>query len=231
VAFTSSTADLHNNYEALELVGDAAANHALLSYLTKRFPQFLVPSGVQILARMKINYVSKQTFSKFGEHMNIWPYIKASVEEREENRSSLLEDCFESFIGLTETIGNEEFLEGVGFGIIYKIVEANFDWLNIDISEMTYSDFVDAKTRFKELGDKFHGPALYRQLPGTSGKDVKFVAYLKSYKQGMSLGVGEGSTKPEAKQDAAEKALITLANETPPITIPIPNAYAMFGIH
>jgi dsRNA-specific ribonuclease len=232
VALTSSTADIQHNYEALELIGDAAANHALVSYMTKRFPQFICPTGVQILARLKINYASKKTFSKFGEHMGLWPYIRATVEERNEESISLLEDSFEAFIGLTETIGNEEFLEGVGYGIIYKVVECNFNWLNINIKEMKYSDFVDAKTRFKELADKFFGPgtAMYRQIESSDDDVIKFGAYLKGYESGKILGIGQSSTKQEAQQDAAEKAIATLSNGPNPIVNPVPEAYTMFDI-
>jgi dsRNA-specific ribonuclease len=165
-AFTSSSVDKKNNYEIYEQLGDLSANKFIVTYMYKRFPQLYCTEGVKVTARLRINYGSQHTFSRIAEDLNFWNFITMTHEERNNihesrttddqkkrkvaTKKSLLEDCFEAFIGVTEKLMDDEFQIGVGYSIVYDILKHIFD--KIDIS-LKYTDLFDAKTRLKEVFD------------------------------------------------------------------------------
>ena len=62
-AFTAASADPMNNYEIFEQIGDLTANKFIVWYAYKRFPQLNCPLGVKVVARLRINYGARQSFS------------------------------------------------------------------------------------------------------------------------------------------------------------------------
>ena len=152
-AFTSSTVDPIHNYEIFEHLGDLSANKFISMYMFQRFPQLNHPRYVKIVARLKINYGSKQSLFEFARRLGFWPYISASTEFRQKRMKSLLEDVFEAFLGTLEWIVDKHTkVIGSGFVIVYKILESLFD--DIDIS-LDYDKLYDPKTRIKELFDMY----------------------------------------------------------------------------
>ena len=151
-AFTASSADSVNNYEIFEQLGDVTANKFIVWYSYKRFPQLFCPQGIKVVARLKINYGSKQTFYKIADQqLKFWPWIAASQKERDTRKKHLLEDVFEAFCGVTEFILDNETVQGVGNSIVYDILKNLFDNINISLK---YEDLYDNKTRLKEFFDK-----------------------------------------------------------------------------
>ena len=78
-AFTDSSVDEKNNYEVLEFLGDSTVNNSVVWYLFRRFPQLNCPEGVKVLARLKINLVSKERYYRFASGLNFWNYISAML--------------------------------------------------------------------------------------------------------------------------------------------------------
>ena len=150
-AFTSSTVNPDVNYEVYEQLGDVSANKFIVWYSYKRFPQLFCPSGVRVVAQLRINYGSKKIFARIGETLGFWPFISSSEDERNRNKKSLIEDVFEAIIGLTEFILDNRFRPGVGYGIIYDILTNVF---NNEEMSLQYDDLKPAKTRIKEFFDK-----------------------------------------------------------------------------
>jgi dsRNA-specific ribonuclease len=150
-AFTSDSANPEVNYEVYEQLGDVSANKFIVWYAYKRFPQLFCPSGVRVVAQLRINYGSKKIFARIGETLGFWPFISASEDERSRNKKSLLEDVFEAIIGLTEFLLDNRFRVGVGYGIIYDILT---DIFNNEEMSLQYDDLKPAKTRLKEFFDK-----------------------------------------------------------------------------
>lgn len=160
-AFTSESVDKNNNYQVLEQLGDLSANKFIAYYMYKKFPQLKCTEGVKVVARLRINYGSKNTFAKIAEQCGFWDYITATNELRLRERKSLLEDVFEAFLGATEVILDRHTAEkfeqsddfvGVGYANVYKILKTIFDGMNISLD---YNDLYDAKTRLKELFDLY----------------------------------------------------------------------------
>ena len=157
-AFTAASANPDVNYEIFEQLGDVSANKFIVWYAYRRFPQLECPLGVKVVARLRINYGARQSFSEIGERLGFWPYISASEDDRLRKKKDKLEDCVESFIGCTEYLLDKAFRPGVGYAIVYDILSSIFDEIPMSLR---YEDLYDAKTRLKELFD------LYKSKLGT----------------------------------------------------------------
>ena len=151
-AFTATSGNENNNYQIFEQLGDLSANKFIVSYVYKRFPQIECPKGLKIAARLRINLGAKDSFYVLAEELKFWDYLTASEEDRSHNKKHLLEDTFEAFIGCTEQILDKKYRPGVGYAIVYDILESIFEKKDISLD---YDDLFDAKTKLKETFDYF----------------------------------------------------------------------------
>lgn len=242
-AFTSKTFDVENNLEVYEQIGDVSVNKFLVWYMHKRFPFLKHPKGVKVVARLRINYSAKQTFYEIGNKLGFWPFISATVDERSKRMKHLIEDAFEAFIGCTEYLLDNFFRPGVGYAIVYDILESIFN--DIDIS-LEYNKLYDAKTRLKELIDaktfiaelleegkvninnfidfngKF-GKIKYKDDFTADEKRISRVIFFTQKHGEMVIGEGIANIKPDAQQAAAENALLYLKSRG--ISKPVPDFY------
>jgi dsRNA-specific ribonuclease len=202
-SFTHQSANSENNYEVFEQVGDVLVGQFIINYCYKRFPQLKCTRGVKVVARLKINLGSKESLYKIGESLGFWEYISATDKEREIKKKSLIEDVFEAFLGCTSQILDEKYKPGVGYAICYDILSSIFD--NIDIS-LAYDDLYDAKTRFKEIIDKY--PNLTK-IEYTDTHDEIFTANLFITIDGKRtfLGSGRAPKKADALQKASKEGI------------------------
>lgn len=212
-AFTSPSINKVRNYEMFEHLGDATVNKFLVSYFIKRFPQLDCPSGVKIVARLKINYASKQSFYTIANNLGFWPFIVASPQVKATKKKALLEDVLEAFIGATEYIIDSRYQHtGIGYVVVARVLKQIFDRITISLA---YEDLYDPKSRIKEYFDK-------NKHLGTLEfvyKAKKKLAYI--YKQNKKCGktqllmTGTGNLKSYAEQDAAMKLLNKLNVQIP----------------
>lgn len=247
IAFTAASANEEENYEVYEQLGDLAGNKFIVGYSYRRFPQLYCPLGVKIVARLRINYGSKKTFSNIAVTLGFWDYItcaeegvRKGVKYRNKNREDLLEDCFESFLGCTEYLLDKSYTIGVGYAIVYDIMKSIFD--DIDIS-LKYTDLYDAKTRLKELIDTFQSELgtviyintreglvaesiVYRVPPGVSSRMIKSGGQNLPNPQWEAMATGTASKQDKAEQMAAERAL-TILNDIGWVK-KIPEEYRLF---
>jgi dsRNA-specific ribonuclease len=206
--FTSNTANVLKNYEVYEQLGDITVNKFIVWYMYKRFPQLNCAQGVKIVARLRINYCSKQSFAQIAESLGFLPFITASEEERSHNKKPLLEDTLEAFFGAVEFIIDKHTLTGVGYAVAFDILESIFNNLYISLK---YEDLYDAKTRLKELfdfcGDKL-GSIKYEDERNIEDK-VTVSSVYQTTPQNNRIKIGEGiaSLKADAQQKAASKAI------------------------
>ena len=216
-AFTSSTANPHKNFEVFEQMGDLTVNKFIVFYsLYKRFPQLFCTEGVKVVARLRINYGSKLTFSRIANNLGFWDFITASKEKRSVSKKDLLEDTLEAFFGVTEYILDKRFRHGVGEAIVYDILTSIFD--NIPMS-IKFEDLYDAKTRLKQTFDSMPnelGVVSYKNHKDQNTKLNKTICY-RTYFNGTrkveeKIGVGIATDKKYAEQKAAEEALKYLKN-------------------
>lgn len=222
IAFTSSKVDPDNNYEMYELLGDVAAGHFIKGYMKRRFPVLNCAKGVKVVARLLINYGSKQSFSKIAEDLNFWPFISALQEDRDRLKKSLLEDVFEAFLGVVEDILDDEYKTiGVGYNNVYTILKAVFDKMEISLK---YDNLYDAKTRLKEIFDKYRlcenslGNLVYEEDERMEGDKITTshvymvhggVKIKKQLIGGTRIKMGDGTAalKSAAQQKASSEAI------------------------
>jgi dsRNA-specific ribonuclease len=223
--FTSNTANVLENYEVYEQLGDITVNKFIVWYMYKRFPQLKNAQGVKIVARLRINYCSKQSFAQIAESLNFWKFITASEEERDHNKKPLLEDTLEAFFGAVEFIIDQHTLTGVGYAVAFDILETIFNDLHISLK---YEDLYDAKTRLKELfdfsGDKL-GTIKYEDERNVEKKCTTSCVF-QITPQGNKIKIGEGSAslKADAQQRSAQKAIYFLKQQG--FSKPVPEIYS-----
>lgn len=215
-AFTHPTADENNNYEPLEFLGDSIVNCVIVWYLSRRFPQLNCQDGVKILARLKINLVSKKVFANFGSELDFWKYVSADKETRDTKMKKTLEDVFEAFFGATQKLIDSEIRMGVGYSICYNIIQNLFE--NMQIS-LKYEDLYDPKTRLKEVFDFFKDKIGQVKYENERIDRIQYVKVYRLYtdergkKQKILLGQGSAALKPDAVQKAASRAIEYLNRE------------------
>lgn len=207
-AFTAQSADPENNYEIFEQLGDVAANKFIVCYAYKRFPQLFCTEGVKVVARLKINYGSRQSFSQIAENLGFWPHISASEEERSIRKKDLLEDTMESFCGATEFLLDRRTKPGVGNQIVYDILVSIFDEVPMSLK---YNDLYDAKTRLKELFDGFPKLGTWSFTHQESTSTIwRIPPGCRHRSKWIKLGQGTAVRKKDSEQKAAEAGLKAL---------------------
>ena len=222
-AFTHSSFSVSNNYEVYEQLGDITLNKFLVWYFHERFPDFNNTFGVKIVARLRIKYGSKQFLSELAEKLGFWEWIRHHENLNSVGkRLSLLEDVFESFIGVTEFILDHRYSSGVGYIVCRKILKNIFDPIPIDIH---YNSLFDAKTRLKELFDLKKdtlGVLKYEYQRNEEGSKIDIFRVLEETRIFISSGIST-INKSEAEQKASEQALYILAEQG--FCKDIPNEY------
>ena len=212
--FTHPSVDSNNNYEIYEILGDSTINSCMVWYFYRRFPQLNSPSGVKVIARLKINYVSKNIFYRFAESINFWKFISADANTRQTKMKPTLEDVFEAFFGSTQYLIDKYIRQGAGYSICYNIIANMMDAIDISLK---YEDLFDAKTRLKETFDMFSKDGI-GQLKYENEKieQIQYVTVYRIVQSGPKrgkypIGKGSASLKPDAEQRAAEDAIRNLA--------------------
>lgn len=227
--FTSESVDENENYQVYEQLGDLTGNKFIVWYMYRRFPQLKCTKGVKIAARLRINYGAKQSFSEIARKLGFWKFITATKDIRQRKMKPLLEDVFEAFIGAIECILDDKIRIGIGYAIVYKILEAIFNDIPISLN---YDDLYDSKTRLKELFDKFEnklGPLVYKEDRDPINERI-IISKVYIVKDGkyevrnngtinkqrvlggeyIEIGSGSAALKTDAQQNASEKALLKL---------------------
>lgn len=244
-AFTSELVDEDNNYQVFEQLGDLLGNKFIVCYMYKRFPQLHCTDGVKVVARLRINYGAKESFSKIANELGFWPWISATNDLRQRKMKSLLEDVFEAFLGVTEFILDNKIRNGIGYAIAYDLLKHIFDKMPISLR---YEDLYDPKTRLKELFDMHEerlGPLVYK---GTRNDDTGITTSTAYRVDGGSyevrpngsvnrkrivggkyvkIGTGSASLKADAQQNASASALRFLNQQG--WYKPVPKVYRMFN--
>jgi dsRNA-specific ribonuclease len=224
--FTSSTADENNNYEVYEQMGDVLAGSFIIWYMYRRFPKLQTSEAVKIVARLKINYGSKNSFFPIAEKLGFWNFITASEEKRNREKKPLLEDTLEAFIGATAFILDSKIKEGVGYAIVYEILKSIFDEMSISLK---YENLYDSITRLKEIFDYFKPDVLGVQEKKFSKEEklTTFIIYQNFRGRITELGRGVAATKPDAEQKAATFAIETLRRSG--YFKPVPELYLKYS--
>jgi len=229
-AFTHISIDAEQNYEFLEILGDVTCNKIIVWYIKNRFPILQNTAGVKVIARLRINLVSKKTFSRIAESLGFFTFISCDQDIRDQKMQSIMEDVLEAFIGATEMLLDSLVHPGAGYGICFNFFKNVFDSLPISLR---YEDLYDPITRLKETFDYYRAPGrqclliwgamMWENTKTDKGQTVFLYQVDKATHRKKLLSTADGTTLDEAKHLAAAKALQCLEKEG--IKRPIPEYY------
>lgn len=187
------------SYERLEFLGDAVLEMLSSEYLFEHYKE--LPEGK--LTRLRASIVCEYTLSSVSEMLHLGDYVLLSKGEEMtggRNRSSILCDLFESVLGAI-------YLDG-GMEPARKYVNT---FLMTDIEHKTL--FYDAKTILQEMVQKDGKGIVTYNLLEEKGPDHNKCFVTEVLIDGEVLASGEGSSKKNAQQMAAYKAILKLKDE------------------
>lgn len=184
------------SYERLEFLGDAVLELITSEFLFENYKELTEGQ----LTKLRASIVCEFTLSAVSEMLQFGEYVLLSKGEEltgGRNRSSILCDLFESVLGAI-------YLDG-GMEPARAYVKT---FLLTDIENKSL--FYDAKTTLQEMVQKDGKGVVTYDILEESGPDhnKKFVTEVSV--DGVPLAQGEGSSKKNAQQMAAYKAILKL---------------------
>ena len=201
LAFTHSSyvneKEAKDDYERLEYLGDAVLELISSDYLYHKFND---EEGV--LTKLRANYVCENACFTYASELGFSKYIKVSNGEEKEGgryKKVILADIFEAFIGAI-------YLD-LGFDTVKRVI---LDIITPYIDGEGTQFFHDYKSELQELVQTEKRSVNYELL------DEKGPAHKKEFTMAVKVddityGIGIGSSKKEAEQDAAKNALSKMA--------------------
>jgi ribonuclease-3 len=195
VSYGRGKQDGHN--ETLEFLGDAVLDLAVSDLLMRRFPDKTEGD----LSKMRASLVNATVLAEKAAALRLGELLRMGKgEDRSGGRKkkSILAGVFEALVGAIYWDG--------GYEPARRIVERYFA---SDIQEGALGQ-QDYKTRLQEISQMlFHEPPVYK-LVAESGPDHEKRFVTEIFVGGKLLGRGEGKSKKQAEQEAAQKALAGL---------------------
>lgn len=180
--------------ERLEFLGDSVLGMLVADYLYRTFPNR--PEGE--LTRMRADMVCEQTLAAAANRIGLGSHLLLGHGEEQgggRSRGSILADAMESVIAAC-------FLDG-GIEAALKIVQ-QYILVEVPVNRLHN---VDYKTRLQELVQQKKNQVLSYKLVGQSGPDHDKKFDVEVALNGQTVGVGSGSSKKRAEQDAACQAI------------------------
>ena len=190
----SRTPVQHN--ERLEFLGDSVLQIVSADYLFHAYADR--PEGD--LTRIRASLVSEGALFQFAQEIDLGEYLRLGRGEERcggRTRPSVVSDAFEAVIGAIYMD------QGWEVASAYVLAQLQDDLRMVE----TGHNLQDYKTLLQELVQKTPGSTIAYELLEATGPD-----HAKHYRyavviDGKTCGEGEGSSKKEAEQQAAQRAL------------------------
>ncbi len=184
------------DYERLEFLGDSVLDLSLGLELMRRFP--LLPEGE--LTQMRSALVSEHMLAHMASSIDLGScLLLGRGEDRTGGREkiSILSDAYEALMGAV-------FLDG-GFD---KVTQTILHLFRQPLEEVRREDFHrDFKSELQQWSQEHFRETPKYILTDQWGPDHQRVFQVELHLMGRMLGMGTGSSKKEAEQEAARQAL------------------------
>jgi ribonuclease-3 len=184
----------HN--ERLEFLGDAVLELVVTEFLYAKYPE--KPEGD--LTAYRAALVNTQSISDAATKLDMNDYLLLSRGEAKDTgraRQIILANAFEAVIGAI-------YLDA-GYDAAQKFIEAQlFHKTDEVVSKRLWQD---AKSRLQEVAQGLVSVTPRYELLDQSGPDHDKQFVVGAYIGNEKVAIGEGRSKQEAEQDAAQKAL------------------------
>ncbi len=183
--------------ERLEFLGDSILGMVVADYLYRSFPDR--PEGE--LTRMRADMVCEKTLALVANRLELGRHLLLGKGEElggGRNRDSILADAVESVIAACYLAGGME----AANQFIQKFI-----LVNVPVTKLHNADY---KTALQELVQQKRNQVLSYHLVGESGPDHDKQFRVELTLNDRVVGVGIGSSKKRAEQDAAHAAMDAL---------------------
>lgn len=189
--------------ERYEFLGDAVLELAVTHLLCDVFPE----SKEGELSKIRASSVNKKTLARLARKLNLGKYLllsRGEIQSKGREKSSILADTFEAVIAAI-------YLDG-GLEAAFNFVSGHFleIFRNLSTSRMIMVDF---KTKLQEISQTIFKVTPSYKLVGQSGPDHEKEFVIEVMIKHKSYGIGKGSSKKEAEQQAAKTAMQVLKKE------------------
>lgn len=188
--------------ERLEFLGDAVLELVTREYLVSRFPDW--DEGQ--LSKSRTRLVNAKSLEAAARRLAIGDYLRLGRGEEKtggREKQTLLADAFEALVAAIYLDGGlEAAREVLRRALFEQALEERGD-------RMAESD---RKSALQELLQGRGLPPAFYRLAAESGPDHQKKFQIEVWASGELLASGEGSTKKEAEQRAARKALELLGD-------------------
>ncbi len=187
--------------ERLEFVGDAVLDVIMAKYLYEEDKHY----NEGDLTKRRAKFVCEAALVQYAKACNLGDYLLLGHGEEKSGgrqRHALLADAFEAFVGAI-------FLDK-GLEEVYKVVDKVVFPLLDDEDEKSFIDF---KSHLQELVQSDKRQLVYN-VHDERGPSHNKTFMVRVYMDEILMGEGEGRSKKEAEQHAAEIALKKLAKKS-----------------
>lgn len=198
-SYVASKADLLNQNERLEFIGDSILSMVISLHLYRKCRNS--PEGS--LTRYRAAIVCEQSLYKASTRLKLGQYLLLSKGEENtggRNRVSILADAFEALIAAI-------YLDGGLKRAKSFILENLKDIINDSIENKIFSDY---KSFLQEHVQKKNSGKLSYKLLKEEGPDHDKTFEIALYLNNKLIGRGEGHSKKDAQQAAARDAMVSL---------------------
>ena len=142
---------------------------------------------------MRASYVCETACYTYAKSLGLDKYVLLGSGEAEAN-ITILADVFESFIGAMYLDQGLEFTKNIVMNIISKYINKGIDFLH------------DYKSELQELVQTVRKSVIYEIIDESGpAHDRTFTCQVKV--DDIIMGIGKGSSKKSAEQEAAKEAL------------------------
>lgn len=183
--------------ERLEFLGDSILGMLVAQFLYHNFPQR--PEGE--LTRMRADMVCEKTLAQVANTIHLGDHLLLGKGEDNgggRKRESILSDAVEAVLAACYLDGGME--AASNFVSRFILVQVPTDHVHNE----------DYKTKLQELVQRKRNQQLSYVHAGESGPDHDKAFQVHAILNGKIVGVGNGSSKKRAEQDAARDALAHL---------------------
>jgi ribonuclease-3 len=200
LAFTHTSVNVEGNgigkdYERLEFIGDAFLSMVVADLVFKLHPEWSEGE----MSKTRAKFVQTEGLVPIAKKLNLVDYITIgpSIQRSDVGLSKkILENVFEAFVGAI-------YLD-LGFEKAYSFVSSHF---YEPIKQVKIEQLTDYKTRLQEeMQAEFREAVSYELLQEEGPAHDRTFTVKVSFKD-ITLGIGKGSSKKQAEQEAARLAL------------------------
>jgi ribonuclease-3 len=184
--------------ERLEFLGDAVLELLVSDYLYRKYPD--QPEGK--LTNWRASLVNAKMLSQVAQELNLNEFLllsKGETKEKGKARQYILANTFESFIGALYLDSGLVPCDG----LLKKYLIAKLP----DIIEKGL--YRDSKSHFQEMAQEKEGITPMYKVLKEWGPDHAKNFIVGAFLEERLIAEGEGSSKQEAEEAAAKKAIIT----------------------